>query len=83
MEQLRFLKDQVRVWARYWPWVALTLVVIFAAKLVQMDFVVREKFEGKRWRLPSTVYSRPLEFFEGAILREEDIETEQIGRAHV
>ena len=79
MEQLRFLKDQVRVWARYWPWVALTLVVIFAAKLVQMDFVVREKFEGKRWRLPSTVYSRPLEFFEGAILREEDIETELQG----
>ncbi len=75
----RFSWDQVRTWLRFWPWLLVTLGVIGAAKLVQMDYVVRQKFEGKRWRLPSAVYSRPLEFFEGANLREEDIETELQG----
>lgn len=30
-----------------------------------LDKIVREKFEGKKWSLPSRVYSRPLELYEG------------------
>ena len=32
---------------------------------IYLDKVVREKFEGKKWSLPSRVYSRPLELYEG------------------
>ncbi|HWV15085.1 MAG TPA: penicillin-binding protein 1B [Cellvibrio sp.] len=32
---------------------------------VYLDKIVREKFEGKKWSLPSRVYSRPLELYEG------------------
>ena len=32
---------------------------------IYLDKIVREKFEGKKWSLPSRVYSRPLELYEG------------------
>ena len=32
---------------------------------VQLDKIVREKFEGKRWALPARVYARPLELYVG------------------
>nr|WP_242513205.1 penicillin-binding protein 1B [Halochromatium salexigens] len=32
---------------------------------VQLDEVVREKFEGQRWALPARVYARPLELYVG------------------
>ncbi len=32
---------------------------------IQLDKVVREKFEGKRWALPARVYARPLELYVG------------------
>ena len=50
-------------------WVFLGLIVITALMLgiwsIYLDKVVREKFEGKKWSLPSRVYSRPLELYEG------------------
>lgn len=44
----------------------LLLVLSFAAYLLYLDWVVRDKFEGKRWLVPSRVYARPLELFPGA-----------------
>ncbi len=32
---------------------------------LQLDSVVRERFEGKRWKLPARVYARPLELYPG------------------
>lgn len=32
---------------------------------MQLDELVREKFEGKRWALPARVYARPLELYIG------------------
>ncbi|MFP4062596.1 MAG: penicillin-binding protein 1B [Halochromatium sp.] len=32
---------------------------------MQLDEVVREKFEGQRWALPARVYARPLELYVG------------------
>ncbi|WP_328983866.1 penicillin-binding protein 1B [Thiorhodovibrio winogradskyi] len=35
---------------------------------VQLDDIVRSKFEGKRWALPARVYARPLELYQGRAL---------------
>ncbi|MDY0213031.1 MAG: penicillin-binding protein 1B, partial [Desulfuromonadaceae bacterium] len=32
---------------------------------LHLDSVVRERFEGKRWKLPARVYARPLELYPG------------------
>jgi penicillin-binding protein 1B len=44
----------------------LVLLVGFAAWLVYLDAVVTNKFEGRRWEIPSRVYARPLELYQGA-----------------
>ena len=47
------------------------LLVVIAGGLglglygIQLDEVVREKFEGQRWALPARVYARPLELYVG------------------
>lgn len=46
----------------------LVLLVGFAAWLVYLDAVVTNKFEGRRWEIPSRVYARPLELYQGAPL---------------
>src|SRR6478735_1725554 len=74
--RLSLSRDKLRPLLRYWPLPIVALLAIFAVILYQMDSVVREKFEGKRWRLPSVVYARPLELYEGSYLREEDLELE-------
>lgn len=42
--------------------------VLLAGWLVYLDAVVREKFEGKMWAIPASVYARPLELYAGAAL---------------
>ncbi|RZA04572.1 MAG: penicillin-binding protein 1B [Moraxellaceae bacterium] len=50
-------------------WIFLGIVLAGAIVLgiwsLYLDKIVREKFEGKKWSLPSRVYSRPLELYEG------------------
>ncbi|RYY73984.1 MAG: penicillin-binding protein 1B [Gammaproteobacteria bacterium] len=63
-------------------WVFLGFVILATLILgvwsIYLDKVVREKFEGKKWSLPSRVYSRPLELYEGLpltpILFEKELE---------
>jgi penicillin-binding protein 1B len=49
----------------------LLLVVLVLGVLVgitytmQLDEVVKDQFEGRRWELPARVFARPLEMFEG------------------
>ncbi|HYX36456.1 MAG TPA: penicillin-binding protein 1B [Oligoflexus sp.] len=69
-------RDKLRFLLRLWPVPIVVLLAFSAIMLYQMDGIVREKFEGKRWRLPSVVYARPLELHEGAPLRDEDLEME-------
>ncbi|MBK1650039.1 penicillin-binding protein 1B [Rhabdochromatium marinum] len=47
---------------------AATVLGLYA---VQLDHVVRSKFEGKRWALPARVYARPLELYQGRVLTPE------------
>ncbi|MCP8899100.1 penicillin-binding protein 1B [Gilvimarinus xylanilyticus] len=44
--------------------------------VVYLDFVVRDKFDGKKWSLPARVYARPLELYEGLALTPNLLERE-------
>jgi len=55
---------------------AIVALVIFAGVAVYLDAVVQEKFSGKRWTIPATVYARPLELFVGQKLARNDFLTE-------
>lgn len=56
-------------------------VAALVAYVVYLDTVVRDRFEGSRWAIPSHVYSRPLEVFVGKILTREELvgELKQLG----
>ena len=60
------------------PWLGwalkllLVALVILAGVAVYLDAVVQEKFSGKRWTIPATVFARPLELFVGQKLSKED-----------
>ncbi|MEA3638977.1 MAG: penicillin-binding protein 1B [Lamprobacter sp.] len=62
------------LWAFFFSSLLLLLIgVALALGLygVQLDKVVREKFEGKRWALPARVYARPLELYVGRPIAQE------------
>ena len=43
---------------------------------MQLDQVVKDKFEGQRWALPARVYARPLELYAGRRLEPDKFEAE-------
>lgn len=58
---------------RSWFWrlagrLALVGIVVLAGWMVYLDAVVTSRFEGRRFEVPSRVYARPLELYEGASL---------------
>ncbi|MCW8196211.1 penicillin-binding protein 1B [Proteobacteria bacterium 005FR1] len=55
---------------RWWKW-ALIPLAIAVLGVVYLDYVVRSKFEGKKWALPARVYARPLELYAGLPLQRE------------
>lgn len=40
-------------------------VLVLVAYIVYLDFSVRKQMEGKRWSLPASVYTQPLEIYAG------------------
>jgi penicillin-binding protein 1B len=52
----------------WWKWALIPLGLAIAG-IFYLDFVVRSKFEGKKWSLPARVYARPLELYAGLPLR--------------
>lgn len=64
------------------PWLGWILklsivgLVLLAGVAIYLDAVVQEKFSGKRWTIPATVYARPLELFVGQKLDRNDFLTE-------
>ena len=59
-------------------WLALLLILVAAglAITVYLDMVIRSTFADKKWSVPSTVYARPLEIYQGAPLTLSDLKTE-------
>ena len=53
---------------RLWWRVALVAMVLLAGWVVYLDAIVTSRFEGRRFQVPSRVYARPLELYQGASL---------------
>ena len=49
----------------------LAVMLFFAAYL---DAVVVQKFEGKKWAIPAMVYARPVELFEGGLIKPDELQ---------
>ncbi len=47
---------------------SLVAVVILLACCVYLDAWLMERFEGRKWAVPASVYARPLELFEGKVV---------------
>lgn len=56
---------RAKFWRLAWR-LGLVGIVILAGWIVYLDAVVTSKFEGRRWEIPSRVYARPLELYDGA-----------------
>ncbi len=56
---------RTRFWRVFWR-LGLVGLVVLAGWTVYLDAVVTSKFEGRRWEIPSRVYARPLELYDGA-----------------
>lgn len=54
-----------RFWRLFWR-VSLIGLVLLAGWTVYLDAVVTSRFEGRRFEVPSRVYARPLELYDGA-----------------
>ncbi len=51
----------------------LLVFTLSLAGLGYLDYTVRDRFEGKRWKLPAQVYARPLELYAGLQLSPNDL----------
>ena len=51
-------------------------LVLLAGWMVYLDAVVTSRFEGRRFEVPSRVYARPLELFDGASVSASALERE-------
>ncbi|MCI0919287.1 penicillin-binding protein 1B [Pseudomonas stutzeri] len=65
-----------RPWLGWIIKLSIVALVILAGVAIYLDAVVQEKFSGKRWTIPATVYARPLELFVGQKLARDDFLTE-------
>jgi len=65
-----------RPWLGWLIKLSVVALVILAGVAIYLDAVVQEKFSGRRWTIPATVYARPLELFVGQKLAKDDFLTE-------
>ncbi len=54
----------------------LPAMVVLTVYVLYLDHLVQQKFEGKRWAIPSRVYARALELYPQAPLSSESLESE-------
>ncbi|MGI9274609.1 MAG: penicillin-binding protein 1B [Endozoicomonas sp.] len=51
-------------------------VALLAAFTVYMDAVITRQFEGKKWAIPAKVYARPMELYEGRLLKPDELQAQ-------
>jgi len=59
-----------------WRKVILLSAVVALVAIIYLDFTIRSTFTGNKWSVPSTVYARPLELYQGAELTVSDLKIE-------
>jgi penicillin-binding protein 1B len=52
------------------------ILSVFLIWILVLDVQVRAKFDGKKWAIPARVYARPLEMYQGLLLRPEELKRE-------
>lgn len=64
---------------------ALIGLLILVGYMIWLDFRVTAEFSGRKWDLPSHIYARPLELFEGASISQAELvwELDQLGYRRV
>jgi penicillin-binding protein 1B len=62
--------------SKLWFKLLLLLMVAGLAVTLYLDSVIRSTFADKKWSVPSTVYARPLELYQGATLMQADLKKE-------
>ncbi|WP_372880724.1 penicillin-binding protein 1B [Psychromonas sp.] len=65
-------KSRLSIW---WK-LLLVISAIALIFIIYLDSTIRTTFTGNKWSVPSTVYARPLELYEGAELSLRDLKTE-------
>ena len=59
-----------------WLLAVVTTLVLLSGYLLYLDHEVTTMFEGRLWKLPASVYARPLEIYQGEHLSVDDLMTE-------
>ena len=54
------------------------MAVIGGGVFIYVDAIVTQKFDGKRWEIPATVYARPLELYVGAKISANELQQELV-----
>ena len=66
-----------RLWSNiYFRVFSVSGIILAISYVVYLDITIRSKLEGKIWALPSQVYARPLELFQGKQLTAENFTRE-------
>jgi len=62
-------------------WLSILSIFAFIGLVLVLDNTIRSTFSDKKWSIPSTVYARPLEIYEGALIKPDDLrlELQQLG----
>ena len=61
---------------KLWVKFLLLFIILGIAATLYLDNIIRHTFTDKMWSVPSTVYARPLELYQGAALTQDDLKTE-------
>lgn len=62
---------------RYWlPRAGVLALLVLVVYVVYLDLSIRKQMEGKRWALPATVYTQPLELYTGKSMDPDRLERE-------
>ncbi len=69
---------RLRIAIRRRPLVSLLLLLLvtIAAYLLYLNWLITDRFEGRRWDLPARVYARPLELYAGLSIEPSALEQE-------
>ena len=68
--------DRFRRWGILLLKLGICGFAVFMAFVVYLDAVVIQKFEGKKWAIPAKVYARPVELYEGRLLKPDELQAQ-------
>jgi penicillin-binding protein 1B len=74
----RTKKIKRAAWIKWVVVSGLLVCVSILLWIVYLDVQVRERFDGRKWKLPAQVYAQPLEMYEGQLLTLDELKLELV-----